>query len=274
MLNGDFPTFELMNLTTRKGFLSGLILCSVALISCESKDEAPVAKKKTVKIEKTIVEFQLDQNLNDVSSFDVKLEFPQLNSIDSSLFKTILQQETHKVMHKSAISDSLLESQEQVVAQLKITYKAFKEDFPEVNSKWYLNRTVEVVYQGEKFVTLMAHEQSYMGGAHSNELMTFKTFDVKTGNKISLSQLLSSNEYLIAEGLAENAFRKQKGFKPGDDLKANGWYFPNGRFTLNNNYCLTDSTIIIRYNTYDIGSFAAGATTLEIDLDKIKKDEA
>ena len=110
MLNGDFPTFELMNLTTRKGFLSGLILCSVALISCESKDEAPVAKKKTVKIEKTIVEFQLDQNLNDISSFDVKLEFPQLISIDSSLFKTILQQETHKVMHKSAISDSLLES--------------------------------------------------------------------------------------------------------------------------------------------------------------------
>ncbi|MFQ3325519.1 MAG: hypothetical protein ACJASM_000787 [Salibacteraceae bacterium] len=274
MLNRDFPTFELMKLTTKNGFLSILILCSTALISCESKEEAPVAKHKALEIDKTKVEFQLTGNLDEASSFDIKLEFPQLNNVDSSLLKTIIQQETHKLIHKSTISNSLLENKEQVVAELEIAYKAFRADFPEINSEWYLNRTVEVVYQSEKYVTLMVHEQSYMGGGHSNELMTFKTFIVKTGQKISLSQLLSNNEYLIAEGLAENAFRKQKGFKPSDDLKANGWYFPNGRFTLNNNYHLTDSTIIIRYNTYDIGSYEAGATTLELDLDKIKKGAA
>ena len=273
MFKRDFPTFELMNLTTMKGFISCLIICTVALFSCEDKDEAADAIHKPIEIGKKIISFKLDSSINANSSFDIKLEFPEINEVDSSLFKTILLQETEKVMNKSAISDSLLENQDQVIAELERSYKAFKTDFPEINSEWYLNRTVEVVYQSKKYISIMYHEQSYFGGAHSNEIKTFKTFELKTGNQISLSQLLSNEEYLITEGLAESKFRKQKGFKPEDDLKANGWYFPNGRFTLNNNFYLTDTSLVIRCNTYDISSYAAGATTLEINLDKIKNTE-
>lgn len=263
-----------MNLTTINGCLTLVLMLSVALTSCDSTEEPPIAEGTKLEFEQIIVQYNLDADTNSKSSFEVKLEFPQLNKVDSSLLKTIIQQESYKVMYKSVMSDTILTSQEQVIAELQNAYDAFKSDFPEINSKWFLNRTFNVIYQNEKYVSLMSHEHSYLGGSHSNELMVFKNFHIATGNYVSLSQILSSLEYKKAEELAETEFRKQKGLKSGDNLSANGWYFPNGKFTLNNNFYLTDSSIIIRYNTYDIGSYAAGATSLEVRWEDIKKKEA
>ncbi len=261
-----------MNKTVCYSILS---LSIIGIFSCSESNEV-VEQKETghLKIEQIQLTHELDNDSYDNSELTVQLEFPKLVRTDSNMVNTILLQEKSRRMNKSAITDSIFEDNQRVLSQLETAYQQFKRDFPEIDTQWYLDRKLDVVAEETDYLTLRFEESSFLGGAHPTQLIFFTSYDKKTGKHLYLKDLFTSNEIDMLKTLAKKQFLNQKGLKIGDDLEANGWFFPNGAFALSSNFCKTESTLILFYNRYDIGSYAAGATQLEIDLKNLVEHES
>lgn len=263
-----------MNLTFNWSRILGYFCLPIFFISCHSNDKETNEVEQPIQFVTNTVTAEIKDPLNSDAIFSIQLNYPKIKSNDSSLINTILLQETNWVINKSALSDSIFSNPELVVSELETAYRAFKKDFPEIESEWYFKRDLNVVFMNDVYLTIEAKESSFLGGAHTNELISYRSYDLNSGRSVLLSNLLSQEEYERAKELAELNFLKQKGLKKGDDLKANGWFFPQGTFTLTNNFFLTDSTLIFHYNTYDISSYAQGVTKIELNMQDIRKEEA
>lgn len=242
-------------------------------VSCDDDRKEKVEEKSIIKAEQKTIELELDQKPNDPSSFKVKLNFPEQLLGDSSAIKNRLEREINYHQNKSLISDTVYQSYQEVLDEIEIAYQNFKEDFPEVEAKWYLNRSSEIAYQTEEFITIEFKEDAYLGGAHPSEMLFYQTFDKKVGGRRILADYFSPEELERMRNLGEAQFRNQKGLSATEDLKEHGWSFPTGKFSLSSNFCFTDTSVIIYYNRYDISSYAAGATKFELALNKIRDNE-
>ncbi len=54
------------------------------------------------------------------------------------------------------------------------------------------------------------------------------------------------------------------------DLGQAGFWFENNEFFLNDNFLITDSSLVFYYNNYEITAYAFGPTELIIPFSKIK----
>jgi hypothetical protein len=73
---------------------------------------------------------------------------------------------------------------------------------------------------------------------------------------------------LIKIGEAE--FRKLKELTKEADLGQAGFWFENNKFYLNDNFLITDSSLVFYYNNYEITAYAFGPTEIILPYSKIK----
>ncbi len=66
--------------------------------------------------------------------------------------------------------------------------------------------------------------------------------------------------------IAEVYFRKARQLSPTADLKEAGFWFPDGRFKLNENFGLTDTALLFNFNMYEIAARSMGETRIAIPL--------
>jgi len=70
--------------------------------------------------------------------------------------------------------------------------------------------------------------------------------------------------------VGEAEFRKLKELTAEADLGQAGFWFENNEFFLNDNFLITDSSLVFYYNNYEITAYAFGPTELSIPFSKIK----
>jgi len=59
---------------------------------------------------------------------------------------------------------------------------------------------------------------------------------------------------------AEAAFRAARDLGPGDDLKAAGFWFEDGRFRLPDSFGLAPEGLLLRFDPYEVAPYALGET--------------
>ena len=94
---------------------------------------------------------------------------------------------------------------------------------------------------------------SYLGGAHPTTYTNYFGYDLINGRKISLSDIINDKEKLneIGEKYCRIAF------KLGDEpLSELGYNFPDDKFQLNDNFYLTNDSIVFYFNPYEITAYA------------------
>ena len=64
-------------------------------------------------------------------------------------------------------------------------------------------------------------------------------------------------------------FRRLKELTSEADLGQAGFWFENNKFYLNDNFLITDSSLVFYYNDYEITAYAFGPTELIIPYSKI-----
>ena len=94
-------------------------------------------------------------------------------------------------------------------------------------------------------------EYAFTGGAHPNTFVSFKNFNLNSGEEITFDELFS--------------LEKQR-----DLTKIAGFWFENNEFSLNDNFLITEKGLVFYYNNYEITAYAFGPTELEIPYTKIK----
>ena len=147
-------------------------------------------------------------------------------------------------------------------------YAMFKAAFPDSAQVWYVEKEAGVIHLTADVITLSKRSVSNMGGAHPNTNKYFSTLDLKTGKVLLLQDFIKPESISQLVIKAEKRFREMKNLAEDDSLDA--FYFPDGRFRLNDNLGLTDEGLLFYYNSLEIEPYAAGPTELVVPYEELK----
>ncbi len=109
----------------------------------------------------------------------------------------------------------------------------------------------------------------YMGGAHGSSASSYYNYDLRSGKKITLKDLLVAGFEKSLNPLAEKYFRVQNEIPPGKSLEEEG-YFWGEAFSLTDNFALQPDGILFEYNPYEIAAYYRGTSQVLIPYSAIK----
>jgi hypothetical protein len=140
------------------------------------------------------------------------------------------------------------------------------EDRPQT---WFLSIAAKVIQQQPGYLSLKNTFVSFQGGAHPNSVFTFLNYNTATHQEIHLDSLLLPGSMPKLTKIAEEIFRKQEKLSPTASL-ADGYFFANNTFKLNDNFTITEQGLKFIYNPYEIKAYVFGTTELLIPFAALK----
>ena len=244
--------------------LSGIVF----LISCGSKSPT----ENPLKFEVVTYQKQSEgcDSLRDDNCAKIKIEFPQILSFENGLVKEKINNSISVLFTQDILGGNKSNDFETLMNAFIEEYNSIITEFPDTYQSWFIERTGEVKLNKGNIFSIDYMEYSFTGGAHPNTFVTFRNFNLLDGEEIVLDQIISTDEQSELTKIAEAEFRKLKELTSDADLGQAGFWFENNKFYLNDNFLITDSSLVFYYNNYEITAYAFGPTELTIPYSKIK----
>ena len=148
-------------------------------------------------------------------------------------------------------------------------YHQFKTDISDSYQEWFIERSGTVKFYNDDFISLVFSEYTYLGGAHPNSYTMFTVLDLNNGNKITLEDIFIDGYKPILNKIAEEELRKLNELGEYEDLDEAGFWFDDNKFSINDNFALSDEGLTFYYNNYEITAYAYGPTKLIVPLARI-----
>jgi len=142
---------------------------------------------------------------------------------------------------------------------------------PESEIGWSLDTGAKVLRNRPPVFSLQYSSDSFAGGAHGNANVWYLNLDTANGRRLALADVLVEGAVPRLTAISERYFRKERELSPNADLKAAGFWWPDGRFHLNENFGIQDQSLVFFYNQYEIASYADGPTEIEIPFREIRE---
>jgi len=162
------------------------------------------------------------------------------------------------------------ESFESLIIEITEGYEDVLKAYKDYSTEWSLEISADIIYQSKQFISLATSIYSYTGGAHPNSYLVYKTYDLKTGNRISLNDFLVEGFEDKLNRSAEIEFRMNHEILPSIKLSDAGYFFEEDKFVLNDNFAVMDGSLLFYFNPYEITSYAQGPDELQIYLSDYK----
>ena len=150
-------------------------------------------------------------------------------------------------------------------------YDKFLKDQKGYHIPWKIEKSITVVNQNKKWITLQVNLDGFTGGAHPNSEIYYWMVDKSNGRKFTLLNFFDSTGILKLTALGEPLFCAEKKISPNESLEAAGYWFPNNHFALNNNFYMNDEGLTFYYNAYEVGPYANGPTKITIPASSVIK---
>ncbi len=160
---------------------------------------------------------------------------------------------------------------EQVVEDFFKKYKV-EESKVKIEAKpmWGSHHEIEIICNAFYILTLEFFSTAYEGSGQPSYGITYLSFDLQTGNPLTLKDVLISGYEKELTQIAEQIFKENYGFSDIQDFRKEGFTFKDGKFALNSNYGFSKRGIIFQYNPLEIGANAIGAPQLLIPYQQIQ----
>jgi hypothetical protein len=256
-----------------KYILTFILLFSVVVlfISCGSKDSKSFLNEKlTYKIIKYHKKSSGSDSVQTENCAEIKIEFPKISFPENKVVEEKINKSISAFFSKDIMGGLESVDFKNLMDGFLQDYESFKKEFPGAPQSWTVERTGEVKLNKANIFSIDYTEYAYTGGAHSNSFVSFKNFNLINGEEITLDELIPLEKQKDLTEIAEKEFRKLKKLNPDDDLGKAGFWFENNEYSLNDNFLITDSSLIFYYNNYDITAYAFGPTELNIPYSEIK----
>ena len=200
----------------------------------------------------------------------IKYEMPQVTSFSNKEIKEKINSSIKLLfsMNENADPDSINFDRE--MGSFISEYEEFMKEFPESFQSWFIERTGEVKLNRANIFSIDYMEYTYTGGAHANTEVEFRNYNLSNGDNITLDEIISPEKQNELTKIGEEEFRILKQLSAEADLGQAGFWFENNKFYLNDNFLITDSSLVFYYNNYEITAYAFGPTELIIPFSKIK----
>ena len=253
----------------KKSFIfSAMVLFSI-LLSCSKKDSSAEND-----LQYNLVNYERQSEgcggLREDNCAKIKIEFPQITEFEISSVKEKINNSIKLLfsMNQNADPDSINFDEE--MNSFISDYEEFASEFPDAFQSWFIEKTGDVRLNRANIFSIDYMEYSYTGGAHANSYVVFKNYKLNEGVEITLDEIIPSDKQNELTKIGEEEFRKLKELTEETDLGQAGFWFENNEFYLNDNFLITDSTLVFYYNNYEITAYAFGPTELIIPFSKIK----
>lgn len=159
----------------------------------------------------------------------------------------------------------------QDIAKSFITgYDSFYHENKDTQQVWFLNIDVHVLHQTANYIALEYVHSDYSGGAHPNTNFSFINYNPKTNQPLTLDSLIDKGNKAKLTSVAEGIFRKDEKLSPTEPL-AGKYFFSDGKFTLPDNFYVSNKGLVFFYNPYEIKAYAFGTTEITIPFAALKE---
>jgi len=196
----------------------------------------------------------------------LQLEYPEITGMVSNEIVQKLNENIRRDILGSTFLSDQPTSFEELKTSMEADYSSLLEEFPEYSNPWALEVNSDILYQDSLFISVASTIYSYMGGAHPNSGQLYRSYDLRTGEPIRLSDILTEGYEATLNEAAEIEFRMTREIPPNESLKEKGYWFEEGKFALNENFAIINKSLIFYFNPYEIAPYALGPTELELKL--------
>ncbi|MEJ2104190.1 MAG: DUF3298 and DUF4163 domain-containing protein [Ignavibacteriaceae bacterium] len=256
-----------------KSFLSFIIIISLSslLSYCgDTKSKSSLNKKLSYEIVKYHKMSSGCDSVKNENCAEIKIEFPQIKFPENKVVEEKINQSITTLFSQDILGGTESQNFDSLMNGFIQDYESFKKEFPDSPQSWSIERTGEVKLNKGNIFSIDYTEYAYTGGAHPNTFVSFKNFNLNNGEEITLDELIAPDKQEKLTAIAESEFRKLKQLKPEDDLGKAGYWFEDNKFSLNDNFLITNSALVFYYNNYEITAYAFGPTELTIPYSGIK----
>lgn len=250
-------------------YLCACFLILFTIYACNKKENTkPIA----FEMEQYIL---TDSTCKDTSCSTVDISYIQLKSITSKPFSDsfdLFQQKT--VFGFDSIQKKYFDNPKyfaQFFINESVSTRAVYPDMP----MWYSITSQQVLYNKNGIFSISTTTEDFYGGAHPSGNIQLDNFDVATGKKIKLYDIIDdkSNQMMY---IGEQYFRKNQGLNNGINLEDAGYFVLNeneqddGKFKFTENFSFTETGLRFVYAEYEIGPYAIGMPEFTIPYSELK----
>ncbi|HYO15923.1 MAG TPA: DUF3298 and DUF4163 domain-containing protein [Thermoanaerobaculia bacterium] len=194
----------------------------------------------------------------------VSLEYPEVTAAPGEGTVQVLNRFIRDFVLAPAVGEEASATPEALAEEVLQEAERFHRELPDAPGGWSLERTVKIVHQTPRVVSLEATESVFLGGAHPNSTVIYASFDPTTGRRISLADLFLPTVGQRLREVAERRFRETRGIPPDRSLAEEGFEFEGGSFDLNDNFALLEDGLVFYYNAYEIAAYVMGPTEVKL----------
>jgi hypothetical protein len=151
--------------------------------------------------------------------------------------------------------------------------------YDDESAAWNRENSISYYAKIGRHITLKKYAEQYEGGAHPNAYIQYAVLDLIDKKQLNITDLLNTEDTALLR-IGERYFRNDNSiddtvsladagffvFGEGEDFEDSPRY---GKFHFTSNFALTKDGIEFVYNTYEIGPYAVGASSLTIPYNEI-----
>jgi len=141
-------------------------------------------------------------------------------------------------------------------------YETSSLEFPEYNIPWEASVDGRISHRSPDLVSIEFDLALFTGGAHGYTSVSYLNFNSKTGDQFGTKDIFE-DEF---KSYAEKLFRTKYDIPEDQPINSTGLFFENDSFQLPQNIGFSKNKIILRYNAYEVASYAKGSIQLEIPI--------
>jgi len=202
---------------------------------------------------------QLDQTL-DISPKAVKTD-QQTSTAEKSKDLTPAQADETAA---STFIQTPKQKLEQQVAPYLTTFLSLDKELKALSANHQISLMIKpkILNAGQPLATVVLNSSSYLGGAHGSSSQHYYNFDLKKKKLVELDDILAPNQKAVLEQKAHEEFKRWV----IDSKLANSVeeYEQAWKFTLSDNFYLSNQGLILQYDEYEIGPYVVGLPRLTI----------
>jgi len=196
-----------------------------------------------------------------------QIEYPVINGMVSQpVMDKINRGIENDILSSAPVEEGEIKSINGMMEGLSRSYSDLISEFEDYEQAWVVEINADILYQSKHYISLASTIFNYTGGAHPNNNQLYKSYNLQTGEAISLDDLFIDGFENSLNQSAEIEFRMQKEIPPNNSLESAGYWFEDNRFKLNDNFAIINNSLIFYFNPYEIGPYSLGATELELKL--------
>lgn len=216
-----------------------------------SKTELTDSKKDSVQIIAIDV-----RKISEDSSTSVTITYPQILGLENTNIENKIN-----IFLKDEFNQSIIWFDEFVAALDSFTITEY-----EAGMFFSFETGFDIKLNSGKILSLMLNHYQFTGSAHGNYFATGFTFDLSSGELITLENIIKPNKLLeLTEITAETILEIYN----SDSLSEAGLFEDFLELEWDQDFFLLENSIILQFDPYEIAPYSAGDIEVEIDYERI-----